>query len=80
MYDMLKHAFMTFSALIQNLTYFIFKSITIITIISYFHLLFLLKLRFIGEESVAGGLKINLSDDPTWIIDPVDGTTNFVHK
>jgi len=21
-----------------------------------------------------------LTDDPTWIIDPIDGTTNFVHR
>ena len=34
---------------------------------------------FIGEESVAAGLPCILTDDPTWIIDPVDGTTNFVH-
>ena len=36
--------------------------------------------RFIGEESVAGGQKIEYTDAPTWIIDPIDGTTNFVHK
>lgn len=35
--------------------------------------------KFIGEETVAGGAKCNLTDDPTWIIDPVDGTMNFVH-
>lgn len=35
---------------------------------------------FIGEESVAAGQKIELTDAPTWIIDPVDGTTNFVHS
>ncbi|XP_077967807.1 inositol monophosphatase 1-like [Styela clava] len=35
---------------------------------------------FIGEESVAGGLKCNLTDAPTWIVDPIDGTTNFVHR
>ncbi|XP_061110483.1 inositol monophosphatase 1-like [Conger conger] len=34
---------------------------------------------FIGEESVAAGLSCVLTDNPTWIIDPVDGTTNFVH-
>ncbi|KAJ8279531.1 hypothetical protein COCON_G00065970 [Conger conger] len=34
---------------------------------------------FIGEESVAGGEPCILTDNPTWIIDPVDGTTNFVH-
>ncbi|KAM9826878.1 inositol monophosphatase 1-like [Neosynchiropus ocellatus] len=35
--------------------------------------------RFIGEESVAKGQACVLTDEPTWIIDPVDGTTNFVH-
>ncbi|XP_070700696.1 inositol monophosphatase 1-like isoform X2 [Pempheris klunzingeri] len=35
--------------------------------------------RFIGEESVAAGEVCVLTDDPTWIIDPIDGTTNFVH-
>ncbi|XP_063318690.1 inositol monophosphatase 1-like [Pelmatolapia mariae] len=35
--------------------------------------------RFIGEESVAAGEPCVLSDSPTWIIDPIDGTTNFVH-
>lgn len=36
--------------------------------------------KFIGEESVAGGEKCNLTDLPTWVIDPIDGTTNFVHS
>ncbi len=31
--------------------------------------------RFIGEEG-AGAV---LTDDPTWIVDPVDGTTNLIH-
>lgn len=35
--------------------------------------------RFIGEESTADGAKIELTDSPTWIIDPIDGTMNFVH-
>ncbi|CAD7671856.1 unnamed protein product [Nyctereutes procyonoides] len=35
---------------------------------------------FIGEESVAAGEKSILTDSPTWIIDPIDGTTNFVHR
>ncbi|KAM6918691.1 inositol monophosphatase 1-like [Xenentodon cancila] len=35
--------------------------------------------RFIGEESVAAGESCVLTDEPTWIIDPIDGTTNFVH-
>ncbi|RZB45733.1 Inositol P domain containing protein, partial [Asbolus verrucosus] len=34
---------------------------------------------FIGEESVANGSQCSLTDKPTWIIDPVDGTMNFVH-
>ncbi|KAM6990176.1 inositol monophosphatase 1-like [Tautogolabrus adspersus] len=37
------------------------------------------KHRFIGEESVAAGELCVLTDEPTWIIDPIDGTTNFVH-
>ncbi|CAJ0574324.1 unnamed protein product, partial [Mesorhabditis spiculigera] len=36
--------------------------------------------KFIGEESVSGGEKIHWGDEPTWIIDPIDGTTNFVHR
>lgn len=36
--------------------------------------------RFIGEESVAAGEACDLTDCPTWIIDPIDGTTNFVHS
>ncbi|XP_969076.3 inositol monophosphatase 1 [Tribolium castaneum] len=35
--------------------------------------------KFIGEESVAGGSQCTLTDSPTWIIDPIDGTMNFVH-
>ncbi|KAF6099541.1 inositol monophosphatase 1 [Phyllostomus discolor] len=35
---------------------------------------------FIGEESVAAGEKSVLTNNPTWIIDPIDGTTNFVHR
>ncbi|XP_051467106.1 inositol monophosphatase 1 [Apus apus] len=35
---------------------------------------------FIGEESVAAGQGSILTDNPTWIIDPIDGTTNFVHR
>lgn len=34
---------------------------------------------FIGEESTADGAKCLLTDNPTWLIDPIDGTTNFVH-
>ncbi|KAJ8336701.1 hypothetical protein SKAU_G00379210 [Synaphobranchus kaupii] len=36
--------------------------------------------KFIGEESVAAGEQLILTDSPTWIIDPIDGTTNFVHR
>ncbi|XP_050438764.1 inositol monophosphatase 1-like [Adelges cooleyi] len=35
--------------------------------------------KFIGEESFAAGTREKLSSTPTWVIDPVDGTTNFVH-
>ncbi|KAI6234408.1 Inositol-1-monophosphatase [Aphelenchoides fujianensis] len=36
--------------------------------------------QFIGEESVAVGKRSPFTDAPTWIIDPIDGTTNFVHR
>lgn len=36
--------------------------------------------RFIGEESTAEGKKVEWTDTPTWIIDPIDGTANFVHS
>ena len=37
--------------------------------------------KFIGEESTSEtGEQHTLTDNPTWIIDPVDGTTNFVHR
>lgn len=35
--------------------------------------------RFIGEEATSLGTEIELTDAPTWIIDPIDGTMNFVH-
>ena len=35
--------------------------------------------KFLGEESVSAGEKSVLTDAPTWVIDPIDGTTNFVH-
>ncbi|XP_055372412.1 inositol monophosphatase 1-like [Condylostylus longicornis] len=35
--------------------------------------------KFIGEEECSSGQKAELTDAPTWIIDPVDGTMNFVH-
>uniref|UniRef100_W8BFE4 Inositol-1-monophosphatase n=1 Tax=Ceratitis capitata TaxID=7213 RepID=W8BFE4_CERCA len=37
--------------------------------------------KFIGEEAVAESGKVpELTDAPTWIIDPIDGTTNFIHR
>lgn len=45
--------------------------------LKYIH--FLPPCSFIGEESVAKGEPCILTNKPTWIIDPVDGTTNFVH-
>lgn len=33
--------------------------------------------RFLGEESTTD---LTMTDDPTWIIDPIDGTTNYIHK
>lgn len=37
--------------------------------------------KFIGEETVAREDRLpELTDEPTWIIDPIDGTTNFVHR
>ncbi|CAB0035593.1 unnamed protein product [Trichogramma brassicae] len=36
--------------------------------------------KFIGEENTAeSNRRVELTDAPTWIIDPVDGTMNFVH-
>ncbi|RWS31653.1 inositol monophosphatase-like protein [Leptotrombidium deliense] len=32
--------------------------------------------KLIGEETAS---KAVFTDDPTWIVDPIDGTTNFVH-
>ena len=34
---------------------------------------------FIGEESWAAGEENSVGDEVTWIVDPIDGTTNFVH-
>jgi len=33
---------------------------------------------FIGGESIGKG-KVTLTNEPLWVIDPIDGTTNFVH-
>ncbi|KAF8435635.1 myo inositol monophosphatase [Boletus edulis BED1] len=35
--------------------------------------------QFIGEETYASGVRAALTDDPTFCVDPIDGTTNFVH-
>ncbi|XP_071083711.1 inositol monophosphatase 2-like isoform X1 [Haliotis cracherodii] len=35
--------------------------------------------RFIGEETAVDGKQCDFTDDPTWILDPIDGTTNFIH-
>jgi len=35
--------------------------------------------KFIGEESMKGKGPVQLTNDPIWVIDPIDGTTNFVH-
>ncbi|RKO98934.1 hypothetical protein CXG81DRAFT_7283, partial [Caulochytrium protostelioides] len=36
---------------------------------------------FIGEESASaiGSDTVTLTDNCTWVLDPIDGTTNFVH-
>ncbi|XP_058833095.1 inositol monophosphatase 1-like [Topomyia yanbarensis] len=36
--------------------------------------------KFIGEEETSAGKQAVLENAPTWIIDPVDGTMNFVHS
>ncbi|KAK0466233.1 uncharacterized protein EV420DRAFT_817057 [Desarmillaria tabescens] len=35
--------------------------------------------KFIGEETYAAGLRPEWTDEPTFCVDPIDGTTNFVH-
>jgi fructose-1,6-bisphosphatase/inositol monophosphatase family enzyme len=35
--------------------------------------------QMIGEESATAGGIPALTDAPTWIVDPIDGTANFVH-
>ncbi|KAK9268186.1 hypothetical protein L1049_010629 [Liquidambar formosana] len=35
--------------------------------------------KLIGEETTAACGITELTDEPTWIVDPLDGTTNFVH-
>lgn len=34
---------------------------------------------FLGEEEGAGNAKPAADAPPTWIVDPIDGTTNYVH-
>ncbi|XP_066934061.1 inositol monophosphatase 1-like [Clytia hemisphaerica] len=35
---------------------------------------------FIGEESVSdGAMQCHLTENHTWVVDPIDGTMNFVH-
>ncbi|CAG9841191.1 unnamed protein product [Diabrotica balteata] len=36
--------------------------------------------KVIGEESTFEGAECTLTDAPTWIVDPIDGTMNFVHS
>ena len=35
--------------------------------------------KIIAEESCNDPTKHNITNDPTWFIDPIDGTTNFFH-
>ncbi|KAG9000329.1 hypothetical protein FRB94_011959 [Tulasnella sp. JGI-2019a] len=34
---------------------------------------------FIGEESFSKGIQPELTDEPMFCVDPIDGTTNFIH-
>lgn len=36
------------------------------------------KFKFIGEETYVEGVT-KITNDPTFIVDPIDGTTNFIH-
>lgn len=36
--------------------------------------------KIIGEETSGTACQYTLTDEPTWTIDPIDGTTNFVHR
>ncbi|CAI5478272.1 unnamed protein product [Closterium sp. Yama58-4] len=36
--------------------------------------------QIIGEEESSVHGTAGLSDDPTWMVDPLDGTTNFIHR
>lgn len=35
---------------------------------------------FVGEETAAVEGSYKITDEPTFIVDPVDGTTNAVHR
>ncbi|PPQ73459.1 hypothetical protein CVT24_007550 [Panaeolus cyanescens] len=35
--------------------------------------------NFIGEESYSSGNRPPLTEEPTFCVDPIDGTTNFIH-
>lgn len=35
---------------------------------------------FLGEEEATDGGGEHLGDSATWVVDPIDGTTNFVHR
>jgi len=35
--------------------------------------------KFIGEESYSAGNEAPITDEPTFCVDPIDGTTNFIH-
>jgi len=35
--------------------------------------------EFLGEEDVSAKGRVKTDGPPTWIVDPIDGTTNYVH-
>jgi myo-inositol-1(or 4)-monophosphatase len=35
--------------------------------------------KFVGEESYSSGHREPLTDEPTFCVDPIDGTSNFIH-
>lgn len=35
--------------------------------------------RFLGEEQQAGHADVDAFGPPTWVVDPLDGTTNYIH-
>ena len=36
--------------------------------------------RLIGEECATAGERSSLDDGPCWLVDPLDGTTNYLHQ